>query len=464
MTPPLQARYDNADLETCARYDLAHLSSRTEKTPQGFLRAPARFTRVGVFAYRQDGQLIRELRPEEEVFHEDSLATLRAIPVTRGHVAMVDPENASSVMIGHGSDAVAREDQAVAGHLTITTKDAIADAESGKLREISMGYHCKVDPTPGTHPKYGRYDQIQRTIRYNHAALGAIGWGRAGTDIKLRMDSGDARQDASTQLENLVQQQSELMGLDRFELAKKAGLDLFTLEDILGGWGTPKKADLARLAKALDFAVEQLLNLVSRVDGKGLQTVMETITINGVEYEVTKQCAQAYRADQKRQDAASATVKELETKNEALQGRFDAQAEDLKKTKADLTEAQDPKRFDEQVQARADLTDAARKVLGADAEIKGTTREIQEQVLRHDNAELKLEGKSDDYVQARFDQFTSTHREDAADKSKREARNDASNAGANPGGDKPNAEAARAAMLKRNQEAYTKPLSTTQDA
>jgi hypothetical protein len=33
------------------------------------------------------------------------------------------------------------------------------------------------------------YDRVQRRIRYNHAALGPPGWGRAGADVSLRLDA-----------------------------------------------------------------------------------------------------------------------------------------------------------------------------------------------------------------------------------------------------------------------------------
>ena len=52
----------------------------------GWLRAPARITRTGVFDYMlADGTLRRELRRPEDVFHPESIASLQMVPVTLGH-------------------------------------------------------------------------------------------------------------------------------------------------------------------------------------------------------------------------------------------------------------------------------------------------------------------------------------------------------------------------------------------
>ena len=58
-------------------------TSPAEKTAEGFLIARAPLTSVGVFTYRNaDGTPRRELRLPEEVFSEESLATLKLKPLT----------------------------------------------------------------------------------------------------------------------------------------------------------------------------------------------------------------------------------------------------------------------------------------------------------------------------------------------------------------------------------------------
>jgi hypothetical protein len=81
------------------------------------------------------------------------------------------------------------------------------------------------------------------------------------------------------------------------------------------------------------------------------------------------------------QEAAhTATVVELETK---------------------LAEALDPARIDERAQARADLFARAKRIAGQDHEPSGSDDEIRRAALVA--AGVDLEGRSDAYVEARFD-------------------------------------------------------------
>ncbi|MCP4051067.1 MAG: DUF2213 domain-containing protein [bacterium] len=57
-----------------------------ERSPEGFLRLPAKVTRTGIFIYRKaDGSLVKELRPSDEVFNADSLTSLLGKPLTNNH-------------------------------------------------------------------------------------------------------------------------------------------------------------------------------------------------------------------------------------------------------------------------------------------------------------------------------------------------------------------------------------------
>lgn len=455
---PMVIRKDS--MPECVRYDLARFSPKTTRTPQGFLKAPAFFTRAGIFEYqRADGTKVRELRPEDEVFHADSLGTLSSAPLVKDHPqeGMVTPENAKQLAIGWAGEQIERKDSMVSGYVTVMDADTISDVQSGKLREISMGYRCQIDKEEGEHPVFGRYDQIQRNIRYNHVALGGINWGRAGTEVGLRLDSTGAiqRSDAFTQIEHLVMQQADLHGMDREELAKTAGIDLWELEDVLYGFGAPKKATLQKIAMALKLEVQTLINLVPRVDSERKRK-METITIGGVEFEVSKATAQAIRQENARLDSQ---ISELKTENEKLQGRFDAQTEELKGTKEKLEEAQDPKRFDSAVAERIDLVTKARKVLGDEAKIEGTNREIMESVLKHDSKDLDFSNRSDDYVEARFDAFVDTKNTPTTNKG--QVRADARQTQTKPTEGRIDSSEAQERMRQRNAEAWKQDLTVT---
>lgn len=160
---------------------------KVTKTPQGGIRAPAYLTRVGVFDYRNpDGSLRREYRPASEVFHADALASLADAPVTDGHPGMVTTRTYKAVAAGHVSGGAVQDDDKVAATLIVQDEGLIADIHAGKKREVSCGYTCDYDPTPGVWEGQA-YDGTQRTIRYNHVAI--VPRGRAGKDVALRLDA-----------------------------------------------------------------------------------------------------------------------------------------------------------------------------------------------------------------------------------------------------------------------------------
>lgn len=450
------------------RFDLARISPNVTRTPQGFLKAPAFVTKAGVFEYRRaDGKTVRELRPEEEVFHEDSLATIANAPITRDHpkAGYVTPDNARELSIGHLTESVSRSDTRVATTAIVSDAAAIKDVHSGDLREFSMGYKCNVEWTAGEHPKFGRYDCIQRNIRYNHAAMGGQSWGRAGEDIALRMDSEDAvqRADAMTALEHYVRQQMDLKGLRETD----APFEGFGLMMILGGFEPTKRSDLAKLAAWLGVDVDTLIALVpesERADSNpehGRKPMDEIkLTIGGVEFTVPKAAGQAFQAEMTRKDSR---IAELEADAEKAQGRFDAQAEELKKANEKVTELEDGSRLDSAVNERVELISKAKTVLGADADVKGTKREIMETVLKKDNADLDLSKRSDDYVEARFDSLVESWDGDKANSSSldanRRAAHDASKGGG--GDDRHDSKAAHQRFTERSRDAWKQPLAVS---
>lgn len=329
------------------------------RTPQGFLRVPAYLTRVGVFAYtRADGSTVRELRPAEEVFKADSLATLSSAPVTDLHpTEMVSPKNVRALRVGHVGEAIRKDGKLVAAHLTVEDHEVIAKVESGDRREISCGYQCRIDATPGTH-EGEKYDVVQRDIVYNHAALGPRNWGRQGRDIALRVDSNDAPEEGDEQV--------------------------FRLD-------------------AADAVSATTHSAPSEREDEDDDMDMSNIRIDGIDVSVPKQGGAQQlieRALQTRTDAAEAAKKALDT----LQGKFDAQSAELAKVKEQLTAASDPKRLDAAVSERAALLDHARRVLPTEHKFDGLTpRQVHEAVLKKLDDKIDLTGKSDEYVLARFD-------------------------------------------------------------
>lgn len=161
---------------------------KPSKTAAGYLRAPARLTRVGIFEYRDpvSGKVTRELRSPKEVFNEDSLDSLRLVPITLGHPSGgLDAKRARKESRGSVGEHVVQDGEFVAATIGIHDERLVEVIESGEMRELSCGYSCKVDHTPGEY-NGEQYDAVQTEIRYNHVAL--VERGRAGPEVVVRMD------------------------------------------------------------------------------------------------------------------------------------------------------------------------------------------------------------------------------------------------------------------------------------
>lgn len=186
----LVLRCDDNGAAQVMRFDAGSIG-KLKRTPTGGVRVPGRVTRSGVFPYkRADGTTVREYRPADEVFHADSLASLADCAVTVAHPASgsVTPETFRRDAVGYVSGGGSREERFVAADLVVQDGDAIARIDTGDLVELSCGYACRLDMTPGVTPDGERYDAVQRGITYNHVALLSRGGGRAGRDVALRLD------------------------------------------------------------------------------------------------------------------------------------------------------------------------------------------------------------------------------------------------------------------------------------
>jgi len=150
------------------------------RTPEGFIRDTPIVGRAGILRYKNaDGTDRYEYRPPEEAFKAESLASLLGKPITVGHKAMVDSENAASVKpIGTVLSEGRQDDGLIRADIVIYNLDTDA-------RELSCGYTLDLDEVSGTTPDGQHYDAIQRNIRYNHVAV--VPKGRAGI-ARLNMD------------------------------------------------------------------------------------------------------------------------------------------------------------------------------------------------------------------------------------------------------------------------------------
>jgi hypothetical protein len=304
------------------------------------VRFNARLTRTGVFDYGDH----KELRVPEEVFKKEALDSFRGLTVTVGHRAWLDASNWKTHAIGHVGDDVKQDGNTVVASLIVKDQAALAKIDAGDLVEISMGYSVDLDESPGVTPTGEKYDSIQRNIFGNHAALGPVNWGRAGSSVRL-LDGAAYADDMSTPEKRI---------------------------------DAPSAQNEDAIRKDLDAA---------RADADAIRKERDTAR--------TERDAANKRADVAEAERDTARKDATEAKAAAEKVKTDAAAT-----------------ADAKIQARIELLDAARGILGTD--FKPTKKEGEKTVPMSDkdvrvaalakvDPDLKLDGKSDDYVTARFD-------------------------------------------------------------
>lgn len=181
-------------MATVRRFDRGML--RQPKTlSSGARRVDGHAARVGVQVYSDGrGGIRRELRLPEEVFSTPSLESYDGAWITDGHPSeFVTPQTARDLSRGLVTEPARQDGDLVAMASVIDDARLLRKLDeiqaAGKHAELSVGYYADLDETPGVHPKFGRYDAIQRNIRVNHVAIVPVG--RAGREARLRLDEGE---------------------------------------------------------------------------------------------------------------------------------------------------------------------------------------------------------------------------------------------------------------------------------
>ena len=168
------------------RFDVGALA-RPVRTPEGFLRVDGVIAKCGPLEYTNaDGSRRIELVLPEVLFEAESVKSFAVLALTNTHPPnLLSPHTVKEHMIGTVGEP-RRDGDGLASLLGVLTADAIATVEAGTA-ELSCGYSCELDETPGDHPQYGRYDAIQRARRGNHVAI--VPQGRAGASARIRLDA-----------------------------------------------------------------------------------------------------------------------------------------------------------------------------------------------------------------------------------------------------------------------------------
>jgi len=169
------------------RFDLSTLAA-PKKLAHGMMRVEGKISRVGTQDYvRDDGSIRRELRLEEDVFNDDAIESFALSPLTLDHPpGPVTANNVRQYQVGHLGEKLRRDGDYLVAPIMITDAVAIAAVNRGK-NQLSCGYSCTLDETPGEHPVFGKYDAVQRGLSGNHVAI--VDAARAGPEARMRLDA-----------------------------------------------------------------------------------------------------------------------------------------------------------------------------------------------------------------------------------------------------------------------------------
>jgi len=242
--------------------------ARPVKRADGTLLMHGTLAKPGILLYADGhGSMRRELVTEECLRDRDWLRSVARAPATLEHPvrdgALVDvtPENFQVYGVGDADgDIMVDEDDFVRIKLAVRRKDAIDSVTTGDKVELSPGYDCAYDPTPGRHPVHGEYDGQQLARRCNHIAITSAA--RGGHDIGLRADSGvmvmtrrDSTPTGGTQIMNEKLLKALLaLGVPRADAEKAARAD--SLEGFVDQLTESTKRDGATVREMYDELAE----------------------------------------------------------------------------------------------------------------------------------------------------------------------------------------------------------------
>lgn len=314
----------------------------------GCLVGQVRCARTGVQTYLrrelglEGAGTINVMRPEKSVFDADSLRTYANKPVTIGHPKK-DVTAATWKDDGKGiiGSEVLRDGEFVSVPIMIMDADSIDKAQTTH-QEVSMGYDAEVTLQDGVHDGTA-YEAVIGPPTINHLAF--VPKARGGDKLRL----GDGLSDE---------------------------------------WG----------ASPVKPAVDASLR-----DNQGTKP-MKTVIHDGITIEGPDQIVDAYNVMKKRLDDQASAAK---AKEEELTAKLKDADVALAKAEAAVDDAKskivDAAALDEAVAARADLINLATAI---DPSVKTTglsDSAIRKAVVTAKIGDAAIAGKSDAYIEARFD-------------------------------------------------------------
>lgn len=148
-------------------------------------------SRTGVFPYLgkqisdelEPDRVYQVYRPADELFSPEAMESFKLMPLVDDHTMLgkdYTPAEQKGID-GVLGEKIGRSGDMLTADIKIYSESLKDEIRNGK-KELSMGYFCDYDLTPGTY-KGQHYDAVQRNLRGNHIAL--VDKGRMGREVRV---------------------------------------------------------------------------------------------------------------------------------------------------------------------------------------------------------------------------------------------------------------------------------------
>lgn len=149
-------------------------------------------SKVGVYDYSgaqigasaaDVGKIFKVYRPAEELGADDTIDSFKLVPLIDNHTMLGEGFTSTDDRPPGGviGDGVRFDGDTLYGNVKVYSKALAEKIKNGKT-ELSMGYRCRYDFTPGVWNGEA-YDVVQRDLRGNHVAL--VDEGRMGPEVSI---------------------------------------------------------------------------------------------------------------------------------------------------------------------------------------------------------------------------------------------------------------------------------------
>ena len=351
------------NIQRVDRFEL-NSTSNIKKTDEGYLLIEAPVARTGVYTYvNPDGSIQRDLVPAESLFNSDSMDTMKLKQITNSHPIelFVDIGTSKERKIGQVGETIKQKGDKLVAKMIVDTKEGIDAILNDGRRELSPGYLCDYDETPGVF-EGEPYDVVQINRRYNHVAI--VDNARGGPELAIKVDGGGS----TGYMQDVIKTDSQEEKIDNID-------DV----DVSNNGGNMSELPTYRIGDNDHKASSEVITYIGSVKAK----------LDAAEDGKSK---------------ADAKNEELQTQLDETNAKLDAmEAErDSLKAKVDELEKVDLKdEVNKGVKARLELERVAKQVLKKDAktdEMDNCSLKKAIVLEKYPKVEAKLDSKSDTYL------------------------------------------------------------------